>query len=72
MDSTGIADITVLRTDLQKAGFAPGDVIYCCAFASPEYLMYTTTAAWFDPRFDQNVYSGFSPYHSEVKSFILP
>lgn len=70
VDTTGIANITIIRTDLVKAGFSSGDSIYCAAFASPMILL--KNATWYDPETDTNIYSGFSPHHSEVKSFILP
>jgi hypothetical protein len=70
VDSTGVADITILRSDLLKAGFLPGDSIYCSAFAGISNILNSTT--WIDPETNKTVYSGFSPFHSQVRSFVLP
>jgi hypothetical protein len=69
-DSTSIADITILRSDLLKAGFSSGDSIYCSAFAGTSSIL--SAASWVDPETNKTVYSGFSPHHSEVRSFMLP
>jgi len=65
-DTSGLTTITVLRSELLKAGFSAGDNINCVAFAG------TMISNWLDYNSGKTINSGFSPHHSEVKSFILP
>jgi hypothetical protein len=69
-DTTGIAQLSLLKAQLLNSKFISGDLIYCCAFATT----YASIARsnWFDPATNKTIYSGFSTHHSEVKSFILP
>lgn len=66
--STGDINFDVIRDDLLKAGFSLGDKIYCTAFAGKN----TIRTKYKDPETYRDVYTGFSPHHSEIKSFILP
>jgi hypothetical protein len=68
-DASGNFNITVYRSNLLKAGFTPDQTIYCSAFATTDPVI---GASWYDPETNKTVYSGFSPNHSEVKSFVLP
>jgi len=68
-DSSGMANFEFHRSDLLQAGFSENETVYCCAFAFAYYYNYDS---WIDAKTGRDAYSGFSPYHSEVKSFILP
>jgi len=67
-DTSGAHNLTVLRSSLLNAGFHSNDSVYCCAFAGTLYSIFT----WTDPLTNRDIYSGLSPYHSEVRSFLLP
>ena len=67
LDSLETASATVTRSELLYSGFQSGETIYVAAYAATtpsEPYMDTVAKKW--------IYTGFSPYHSEVKSFILP
>ena len=66
-DSSGICNFTIHRSWFLQLGFTSGSTIYCCAFAHVNNL-----DQWLDSKTNSYAYSGFSPHHSEVKSFILP
>jgi len=63
------ADISFYRDSLYSAGFKPGDKIYCLAGAMTMQNEYSN---YFDIDKGKFIYTGFSPYYSDVKSFILP
>jgi hypothetical protein len=67
--STGNHDFPVLLSDLKNAGFTSGQKVYCAAYFmnSANLSVYYT-----DPATGTIIFPGFSPYHSEVKSFLLP
>lgn len=67
-DTSGLTNASIHRSALLKAGFSSGATIYCSAYAFASYILNT----WYDPVTNKPIYSGFSPHHSEVKSFILP
>ena len=66
---TGIANFNVNKLLLQSAGFASGEKVYCVSCFGNRFILrnYYT-----DPQSGMIIFPGFSPYHSEVKSFILP
>jgi hypothetical protein len=66
---TGTADILVLRSALIDAGFRPGQTIYCVAYCSGRFIY---SSEYEDMATGMAIYSGLSPNHSEVKSFVLP
>ena len=69
-DSTGTANIIIPVNSLYASGFSSGVTIYCCAFATTDIVL--SYAYWTDPETEQRLRVGWSPNHSEVKSFILP
>jgi hypothetical protein len=68
-DTSGIANVTLRRTTLLQSGFSSGDNIYCIVYSG---TLGRSISAWTDPITGKTVYSGFSPHHSEVVSFLLP
>jgi hypothetical protein len=68
-DSSGVANFVVHRSDLLQSGFSENEIVYCCAFA---FAYNNNYDSWVDANTGRYAYSGFSPHHSEVKSFILP
>jgi hypothetical protein len=68
-DSSGVANFVVHRSDLLQSGFSENEIVYCCAFA---FAYNNNYDSWVDANTGRDAYSGFSPHHSEVKSFILP
>jgi hypothetical protein len=68
--STGIADFTVNKLFLQSVGFISGETVYCVAYFGNSNSLYYNY--YIDPATGMIIFPGFSPYHSEVKSFILP
>ena len=67
-DTSGIDNVILYRTALLQSGFSSGDSIYCVVYSGT----YRSINSWIDPTSGKTIYSGFSPHHSEVKSFILP
>lgn len=67
--STGIADFTVNKLFLQSAGFVSGETVYCVAYFGNQFIYYNY---YIDPATGMIIFPGFSPNHSEVKSFVLP
>jgi hypothetical protein len=67
--TTGIADFTVNKLFLQSAGFISGEIVYCVAYFGNQFIY---NNYYIDPQTGMIIFPGFSPYHSEVKSFILP
>jgi len=70
VDSSGYAVFKVLRSALLNSGFTSGENVFCCVYAGTQYSVYYDE--WTDPLTGKEIQSGFSPHHSEVKSFILP
>ena len=68
-ESTGIADFTVNKLFLQSAGFISGDTVYCVAYFGNQFIY---NNYYIDPATTMIIFPGFSPYHSEVRSFLLP
>jgi hypothetical protein len=62
-------DVSFYRDSLQMLGFKSGDKVYCMAVAGS---WASRNTYYFDLGTYKNVYTGFSPIHSEVKNFILP
>jgi hypothetical protein len=67
--STGIADFTVNKLFLQSAGFISGETVYCVAYFGNQFI---SNDYYIDPATTMIIFPGFSPYHSEVRSFTLP
>jgi hypothetical protein len=63
-------DFLVHKDSLYAAGFKADDKIYCMVAAETEQCAYN--GFYFDISSGKNVYTGYSPIHSEVKNFILP
>jgi hypothetical protein len=66
---SGIIDVVILRSTLINAGFRPGQTIYCVAYCGGQFFQ---NSYYIDMKTGNTIYSGLSPNHSEVKSFILP
>jgi hypothetical protein len=64
---TGMANMIILRSFLINAGFKPGQTIYCVAYCQGEFI-----TQYRDMPTGMTIYTGLSPNHSEVKSFVLP
>ncbi len=62
------ADISFLRSTLLQSGFHPGDIVYCVGYVQS----YNLLGYYYDYALHTTPYVGYSPHHSEVKSFILP
>jgi hypothetical protein len=67
-DSSGFANFTVQRTDLLSAGFSENQTIYCVAYVNVSNYY----DSWLDVKTERTAYSGFSPHHSDVVTFVLP
>jgi hypothetical protein len=67
--TTGMCNFTINAATLKKTGFISGQTVYCLSFFGNRYL---SENKYFDYENHLDIYPGFSPYHSEVKSFILP
>jgi hypothetical protein len=67
--TTGIADFKINKLFLQSAGFVSGEKIYCVAYFGNQFIY---NNYYFDPATGMIIFPGFSPNHSEVRSFILP
>jgi len=65
----GTVTYDLYRDSLEHHGFKTDSKIYCAAFASGENTYYQS---YIEPASGKKIYTGFSPLHSEVKSFILP
>jgi hypothetical protein len=60
----------IYRDSLYDAGFKASDQVYCILAAETQQCFYY--AYYFDINTGKNIYTGFSPIHSDVKNFILP
>jgi hypothetical protein len=67
--STGVADIGIERENLIDAGFRPGQTIYCVAYCGGQF---SGNIGYIDMATGMDIFSGVSPNHSEVKTFVLP
>ena len=67
--SSGVANVNINKLFLQSAGFTSGETIYCVAYFGNQYIY---NDYYIDPATAMIIFPGFSPNHSEVKSFILP
>ena len=66
---SGIAAIGIYRDTLLHNGFSPLDKIYCVAY----YTGFNTKSEFYiDKATGKRIYTGFSPYTSEIRNFILP
>ena len=68
LTSTISSNFEIVKEELLKAGFISGEKIYCVACSAKG----SYNEAQIDFETFRYAYPGFSPYHSEVKSFILP
>jgi hypothetical protein len=66
---TGICNFTFTTPTLKQSGFVAGETVYCVSYFGNEYV---SSSRYYDYEHTQMIYPGFSPNHSEVKSFILP
>ncbi len=65
----GSVSFDIYRDSLLKHGFVSNSTIYCTAFANGYYtqeIFYTDKAS------GKEIFTGFSPLHSEIRSFVLP
>lgn len=62
------SDLFISRKGLLDAGFSTDDKIFCVLYAAQQSFR----EGYIDSSNDKYIYTGFSPFHSEVKSFILP
>jgi len=67
--SSGIANFTVNKLLLQSAGFISGETVYCVAYFGNQFV---ESGSYTDPQSGMQIFTNFSPNHSEVRSFILP
>ena len=67
-DTSGVFNFSVRRSTLLQSGFSSGDKIYSVVYAYASYFLND----WYDPSTNRVIYSGFSPHHSDVVSFVLP
>ena len=65
----GTAYIAVFRDSLLKYGFIPNTKIYVTAFMMG---FYTQNQFYLDKASGKRIYTGMSPFSSEVKNFVLP
>jgi hypothetical protein len=68
-NSDGLATMNIYRDSLLHHGFQSNSKIYCAAFAAG---LLTQNQFYTDKTTGQNIYTGFSPIHSEIRNFILP
>ena len=61
-------DYSFSRTSFTNSGFSPGDKIYCVVYAGKN----SAAVSYLDLQSFKRIYTGFSPYTSGVKNFILP
>jgi hypothetical protein len=66
---SGISTVGIFRDSLLNNGFSQSDTIYCIAYYTG---FYTKNEFYIDNATDKRIYTGLSPFHSEVRSFILP
>jgi hypothetical protein len=66
--NTGNANFTINKLFLQSVGFIPGETVYCVAYFGNHNIYYNY---YIDPETGMIIFPGFSPYHSEVRTFIL-
>jgi hypothetical protein len=67
--SADLYNFTLYRDSLYDMGFKSGDKIYAIAYV----CNYTCRYVYYpDINTGKNIYTGFSPIHSDVKSFIVP
>jgi hypothetical protein len=66
---SGISTVAVFRDSLLNNGFSQSDTIYCIAYYTG---FYTKNEFYIDNATGKRIYTGLSPFHSEVRSFVLP
>lgn len=67
--SKDLYDMSFYKDSLQMLGFRSGDKVFCMAVAG---TWASRNTYYYDLNTNKNVYTGFSPIHSDVKNFILP
>jgi len=65
----GAFTFDIYRDTLYKVGFKSGENVYAISVAGGDVCEYSF---YMDVATGKPVYTGFSPIHSEVKSFVLP
>jgi hypothetical protein len=65
----GVATTPIYRDSLLNNGFSPSDKIYCKAYYTG---FYTKNEFYIDKISGKRIYTGLSPFSSEVRNFFLP